>query len=49
MATANEIMTYEFMLREKYAGSRVSGCKSSGIETIPFGIELGKEPAPCGT
>ena len=46
MATANEIMTYEFMLREKYAGSRVSGCKSSGIETIPFGIELGKEPAP---
>jgi hypothetical protein len=38
--------TYELMLREKYAGSRVRECRTEGIETVPFGIRLGEEPAP---
>jgi hypothetical protein len=38
--------TYELMLGEKYAGSRVRECRTAGIETVPFGIKLGEEPAP---
>ena len=36
--------TYEAMLNAKYAGGKISGCKSMGIETVPFGIKLGEEP-----
>ena len=38
--------TYEVMLRAKYEGARVSACRTTGIETVPFGIKLGEEPAP---
>jgi hypothetical protein len=38
--------TYEMMLREKYAGSRVRECRTAGIETVPFDISLGEKPAP---
>lgn len=37
--------TYEVMLRAKYKGARIRGCLSAGIETVPFGINLGEEPA----
>ncbi|HLL00588.1 MAG TPA: hypothetical protein VK539_08390 [Myxococcaceae bacterium] len=37
---------YEAMLNTKYASSRVGACLSAGIETVPFGIELGEEPGP---
>jgi hypothetical protein len=38
--------TYQVMLRAKYAGALVSECRTGGIETVPFGIELGKESLP---
>jgi hypothetical protein len=34
------------MLNAKYAGAKVRECKLVGIETVPFGIELGEEPEP---
>ncbi len=40
------IRTYDAMLRAKYKGSRVSACYSKGIETVPFGYKVGKEPVP---
>jgi hypothetical protein len=40
------IRTYDAMLRAKYAGSRVSTCYSKGIETVPFGYTVGKDPVP---
>jgi hypothetical protein len=40
------IHTYGAMLRAKYKGSRVSACSSKGIETVPFGYEVGREPVP---
>jgi hypothetical protein len=36
--------TYEAMLSAKFAGAKISDCKSAGIETVPFGIKLGEEP-----
>ena len=39
-------MTYQLMLRAKYAGALVTECDIEGIETVPFGIELSKEPVP---
>lgn len=38
--------TYQAMLSAKYAGARVRACRTAGIETVPFGIKLGEEPAP---
>jgi hypothetical protein len=38
--------TYQVMLRAKYAGALVSECRTGGIATVPFGIELGKESLP---
>lgn len=40
------IATYNAMLNAKYQGSRVSACYSKGIETVPFGYQVGKEPVP---
>lgn len=38
--------TYQAMLRAKYAGALVRECMAAGIETVPFGIELGEELTP---
>jgi len=38
--------TYKAMLNAKYIGARVGKCESAGVETVPFGIEVGGDPEP---
>lgn len=33
-------VTYEFMLKESFKGSRVGECRSLGVETVPFGVVI---------
>lgn len=37
---------YDAMLNATYKGARVRECKTAGVETVPFGVELGEEFAP---